>query len=446
MAKNKNKKNVTVNNTEKKVEEVKVEATVMPPVEGPDGAVETPPVEEVVNPTQEETKPSITKPTLIELVEAMKESDEMDANHAAIFLAALERRVSKMKPNQPATIKMESMLDYNMAWYAVRLAVQTTKEKKRFNMLTPADEVTVQEFIDTFSSLGVALEAHPTPDGQMALEFKEISEATKKAAEEENAAAVEIKKEAEGTAPSSPTSTAFKHKEWTDDDLNPENWVNDDEARAALKHILNIPGQSPSIRFLNALAKLRLYLKKGGKDETNIGVLAKEFVKLMGNKNISIVINGIGSSIVNSMSIDGTVIFAHSILRKNMPALSDEEVRDLVKAFVEINNSEKKYEDTNAVKNGIIGCDRDKLIRIVKQEPDESKHEELKTFKKIFNPFYMIYHEEVGGRTILNEKTNETEVNPNFEINAINKMIEIHNLYVEKGKEIKLLTAAEYKK
>ena len=88
----------------------------------------------------------------------------------------------------------------------------------------------------------------------------------------------------------------------------------------------------------------------------------------------------------------------------------------------------------------------DKLIRIVKQEPDESKHEELKTFKKIFNPFYMIYHEEVGGRTILNEKTNETEVNPNFEINAINKMIEIHNLYVEKGKEIKLLTAAEYKK
>ena len=42
-----------------------------------------------------------------------------------------------------------------------------------------------------------------------------------------------------------------------------------------------------------------------------------------------------------------------------------------------------------------------------------------KTFKKIFNPFYMIYHEEVGGRTILNEKTNETEINPNFEINAI---------------------------
>ena len=58
----------------------------------------------------------------------------------------------------------------------------------------------------------------------------------------------------------------------------------------------------------------------------------------------------------------------------------------------------------------------------------------------------MIYHEEVGGRTILNEKTNETEINPNFEINAINKMIEIHNLYAEKGKEIKLLTAAEYKK
>ena len=98
----------------------------------------------------------------------------MDANHAAVFMDTMERRLAKMDKSKPLYVKMESLLDYNMMWYAIRLSVQSFAQKREMNMITPNDETIVQEAINIAASMGVALEAHPTPDNQqMVLEFKE---------------------------------------------------------------------------------------------------------------------------------------------------------------------------------------------------------------------------------------------------------------------------------
>ena len=69
---------------------------------------------EVVKETK--TKNPALPLTADEFYETMTEADKMDANHAAVFMDTLERRVSKMDKSKPLTVKMESVLDYNLMW------------------------------------------------------------------------------------------------------------------------------------------------------------------------------------------------------------------------------------------------------------------------------------------------------------------------------------------
>lgn len=424
-------------NRDKKVKEVIVDEK--------GNAIENKVVEEVQKEEKSvETKP-IAPPTVEDLVVIMSnENDLFDANHAAIFLNTLERRISKMKPNATLTLKLENMLDYNLAWYAVRLSVQSFKSKKDFKMCVPQDEQIIQEFINTFSSMGVALEAHPTPDGQTSLEFKEIPEEIKKEVKEE------IKQETSEVSSQSDITKAFKHKVWTEDDLNPMLWTNLEEAKAAIKHMLSDSKLSPSNRFLTVLMKYKVFKQntaaseeeKNKYDTIHIGELYKELIKDLDTKKISTVTNGMFAGALNAMKTGSTVIFGHCILKRNMPQLNDSEIRDLIMANLEINHIENTpiIEDS-AMKKGVLSVDRDLLRRIVRMSPN--KNEDLNNFKKIFNPLYSIYTNEIGTR-IIKDKNDNNVVNPDFEIKAVNKMIEIVNLYRDEKSAIKLFTATEY--
>ena len=407
--------------------------------------------------TVEEVKePQIQQPfagkTTQQIIDEFDLGSGLDANHRAVLLSTLERRTSRMKPNESKTIYMESMLDYNLAWECIKLSIQTAKEKKSLNILMPADEAALEDFLSTFKSLGVALEPHKREDGQLALEFKEIDKETKAEAEAEIAAEQEANQQTGSTQASA--SAAFKHKEWTDADLDPNNWMNNEEAKAALKHIMNSPNQSPSNKFLQALGKTRIYLqkmetdpvKKSSWDTISLGGLMREFINLMDSNKISALINGMGGAAVNSMKCGQTMIFAHSLFKKNMPALKDAEIADLIKEFINLLHiGDKPIEEDLAVVNGILKPDRDTFVRIAKQSPDETKEETSDVFKKILNPLRQAYLEEIGTPNKENEK-GEIVANPDFFIKATNKMIEIRNLYVDKDAAFELFTAETFPK
>lgn len=410
---------------------------VKKPAEDATGAVETAAVEEI---QQEAPKgSSLVAPKVDSLVAMMQPQDLMDANHAAIFMDTMERRLSKMKPNEPLTIKMESMLDYNMMWFAIKLSVQSFAQKREMNMITPNDEAIVQEAIDMAASMGVALTAHPTKDGQMALTFSEgdINPETKAAAVEEVA------------AQATTVATTKKSRDLTPEQMDPMNWKTDDDAKKALMQDIRATKESPSNKFLRLLNKVKTYrenmetdpVKKSMWQTASLGMLTKELITLIGNKGI-IVLNGLMTGTTGSMRLGQTMIFAHSTMKKNMPVLKDTEIVDLIKTFIEITHKDpnQPIDQDLAVVNGILAPTRDTFVRIALMKPNES--ENIEWFKKIFNPFYQMYKDEIGSKVIQTEKG--VEDNPDFPLKVANKMIEIRNLYVDKDAAFPLFTKADF--
>lgn len=398
--------------------------------------VTPPPVEEatgkVVETKAEEVKKdtSLVPPTVNDLALKLGPNDLMDANHVAILLSAAERRLSKMDKSKPITAKVESMVDYNMLWALTKLSVQSFSQKRELNVIAPNDELVVQEMIDMASSMGIALEAHPMSDGQMALTFKEenIDKETLDAAKTEIAA-------------------VKKHERLTDEQMDPLNWKNDDDAKRALKQDLQETKETPSNKFLRLLGKIRIYkqnqetdpVKKNLWDSISLGELTKVLMEYVGKKGI-VVLNGLMAATTGSMKCGQTMIFAHSTIRNNMPALKEEEIADLLKTFIELRHSDpaQPIDQDLAIVKGILEPTRDTFVRIALQKPSEK--ESLDDFKKIFFTFRKAYNAEVGSPVLEDGKDN-----PNFHLNVVNKMIEIRNLYVDKESAFPLLTAEDFK-
>lgn len=398
--------------------------------------VTPPPVEDatgkVVETKAEEVKKnaSLVPPTVNDLALKLGPNDLMDANHVAILLSAAERRLSKMDKSKPITAKVESMVDYNMLWALTKLSVQSFSQKRELNVIAPNDELVVQEMIDMASSMGIALEAHPMSDGQMALTFKEenIDKETLDAAKTEIAA-------------------VKKHDRLTDEQMDPLNWKNDDDAKRALKQDLQETKETPSNKFLRLLGKIRIYkqnqetdpVKKNLWDSISLGELTKVLMEYVGKKGI-VVLNGLMAATTGSMKCGQTMIFAHSTIRNNMPALKEEEIADLLKTFIELrhNDPAQPIDQDLAIVKGILEPTRDTFVRIALQKPSEK--ESLDDFKKIFFTFRKAYNAEVGSPVLEDGKDN-----PNFHLNVVNKMIEIRNLYVDKESAFPLLTAEDFK-
>lgn len=398
--------------------------------------VTPPPVEDatgkVVETKAEEVKKdaSLVPPTVNDLALKLGPNDLMDANHTAILLDAAERRLSKMDKSKPITAKVEVMVDYNMLWALTKLSVQSFSQKRELNVIAPNDELVVQEMIDMASSMGIALEAHPMSDGQMALTFKEenIDKETLDAAKTEIAA-------------------VKKHDRLTDEQMDPLNWKNDDDAKRALKQDLQETKETPSNKFLRLLGKIRIYkqnqetdpVKKNLWDSISLGELTKVLMEYVGKKGI-VVLNGLMAATTGSMKCGQTMIFAHSTIRNNMPALKEEEIADLLKTFIELRHSDpaQPIDQDLAIVKGILEPTRDTFVRIALQKPSEK--ESLDDFKKIFFTFRKAYNTEVGSPVLEDGKDN-----PNFHLNVVNKMIEIRNLYVDKESAFPLLTAEDFK-
>lgn len=413
---------------EKPVEKPQVDAS---------GTVTTVATEEVKKPVIQTEIPKVES-----LVATLKESDLMDANHAAEFLSAIERRTARMDRSKPITIKMESLMDYNMMWFAVKLSVQSYAQKQQLNMLTPADETIVQEFVDMASSLGIAIEQHLTEDKQqMSLQFKEIPEDVKQAAEAENAMQIAT------------TSTRMKERKLlTDEEMNPKNWKTDEDAKKALTQDIQATKETPANKFLRLLGKIKVYrentetdpVKKNLWATATLGSLTKELINIIGKKGI-IVLNGLMSATTGSMRLGQTMIFAHSTIKKNMPALTDVEIVELLKTFIELTHKDpaQPIDQDLAVVNGILAPTRDTFVRMALLKPAEtekSKAEyELSWYKKACNPFYLVFKEEIGSKV-----TEDGTENPDFALKMANKMIEIRNMYVDKEAAFPLFTKADF--
>lgn len=410
----------------------------------PDPKVEETSVEEVAHKDKEKELQEVflNKSTVAEVANLLQgnENYQFDANHAATFLDVLERRTAKMKDSS-LKIKMEETLDYNLAFYAIVLSVQTYNAKKTLNLVVPSDEAIVQNFIDTFAGLGVALAPHKDDNNpqQTVLEFKEISPETKAVVEEE------IKQQEEKKN----SNILDKHHEWTEEELDPKNWDNDDVAKAALAEEFRRTGETPSNKLLRLLGKVREYKishvdadKKAEWENATLGTLMEELNRIASNKFV-LITRGLGSAVVNQMRTDGTVLFAHANMKKNMPALSDQDICDLNKTFIRIlHTGDKPVEEDLAVTNGILGLDRDKIYRIATESP--AGDDDVAQFKKIFGSFYKAFVNETGSKKVINDDGQEI-ANPDYSsLKVANKMIEIRNLYVDKDSAFEPFKEGEY--
>ena len=409
---NKSTKQTQVNNPQKPKEEKKPEVEkeknpTPPPV---DPAVETVATEEI-KPEPKEEIPSKIDLNNIKL----QPHQRMSGDGYARLLEVAQRHIAGMKSGEPATIKMEQAFTYNLAWGMTKASIQAREEKLELGLAVPNDDVIVQDVINTFNNIGVTmLPHHVSDDGkQMTLSFKDIAPETEKEAKEE------IKQEKK--APVVPELDASK-------------WKDENDAKNGLSYILSQQNSPFPNRFSEALMKVRLYRQNQESDEAKketwnkigLGALFEDAVTLLGNKSTALV-RGLCQGTVSSLIADHNPIFAHSTVKYNLPVLSEEEVVDLIKAFIRVRNADSKQpiDDTTAVKNGILEPTRDFFLQVPQLSKlvvntDDPKSYEVGLAKKIMNKFYEAY------------KTEVPMADPKFMLNATNKMIEIRNMYVDK--------------
>lgn len=390
-----------------------------PPAEDP--SVEEVKVEEV-KPQKQETIPSTVSLDNIKL----KPEQRMSGDGYARLLDVAQRHIANMKPGEPATIKMEQAFTYNLAWGLTKATIQAREEKLELGIAVPNDDVVVQDIIDTFNNLGVALTPHTSNDGQMTLQFKEISPETEKAAKEE------IKEEKKVTP-----------------ELNPTKWTSDEEAKKGLSYVLVQPNTPFPNRFNECLMKVRQYRqnqetdaeKKATWDKIGLGALFEDAVSLLGNKSTALV-RGLCQGTVSSLIVDRNPIFAHSTIKYNLPVLSEEEVADLLKSFIKIRQDDpsKPIDESLAVKNGILEPTREFFLHVpIDSEVPRIDYSaenatQIATAKKIMNKFKEAYKSEFH------------LADPQFHLKVTNKMIEIRNLYVDKDAAFNLYKEDEYPK
>lgn len=119
--------------------------------------------------------------------------------------------------------------------------------------------------------------------------------------------------------------------------------------------------------------KVRLYRQNQEPDEAKketwnkigLGALFEDAVTLLGNKSTALV-RGLCQGTVSSLIADHNPIFAHSTVKYNLPVLSEDEVVDLIKAFIRVRNADSKQpiDETTAVKNGILEPTRDFFLQV----------------------------------------------------------------------------------
>lgn len=401
-----------------KVETKKPKETVEKPKEGKDPAVVSVTAEEV-----KKDKPKTTTKIAKDLIKNFSDNMGMDANHMATFVNAMVNRVGQKRANGENTqevIEMERILDYNMGWMAIRLSAQLSKEKKTLGINCTNDDLVIQQAIDMFQTMGVKAIPIETEDGQQQLQFADISKETKKEAEEENKQASE--------------RGVGKHHNWTEDELDPVNWKTKEFAQQALKHIMGNCKQKPADRMLDAINYLTTYEKLQDKeniekyDNMNLHDGILELNNFLDGK-LQIAINGMGSAVYSSLKIDGNPLFAHTMVKRNFKSLDDEEVAEIVKAFVEIKNkaSDKPIDEDPAVVNGFLSTDRNFYLRLITMTPNAEFEEDDSQFKKVLQPFKAEYLPEIG------KKYGKEKLN----FNLLNKALTIANLYLDSDAQLK---------
>lgn len=341
--------------------------------------------------------------------------DRFSLDGASGLLSTLERRTARMKPNAPETIRMEAILDYNLAWMSIKLSAQVFQEKKAMGILVPRDEVIIQELIDTYQSLGVALNPGKVSADGTQQEFTFTEQDVSKETQE---AVVEAKKVATRPIP----------------ELDPLKWKDEEMAKAAINHQLQLNGSFNS-NLLAAVTMLRLYrknqetdpVKKNTWDKILIGEVLKDMVGLLGKKGVSIV-NGIGGRVATSLKTDKVPVFAHCIVRGNIPSLTEDEAVSVVKALLEIRNSADgtiPLDQDPAILQGIVNTKREDFLIFPKMETDQDK--------RISNKFRQIYKDSLGLCTA-----------DDFPLKLTNEMIRVANLYRDKEAQFIPFTLKEY--
>ena len=397
------------------------------PAEKPKAAPTPPPADPVVEEkVAEEVAPKAPEKvdiTKISLSDAHKFSNDSFVR----MMDVAERHISRMKPGEIATVKMEQLFEYNLAWAMTKMAIQAREEKAQYKIALPNDDFLVQDAVDMLASLGVSTTTTPSADGkQMSLEFKEIDEDTAKAAKEE----IKIEK-----------ATVIPEQD-------PEKWENEDQARKGLAYILSQSPISLQNKFSTALMKLRVFRKnqesdakkKESWDSVKIGALFEDLVNMLGKK-ATMLTKGLCQGTVTAMSCDHNPIFAHATIKYNLPSLTEDEIADLMKTFIKVCNNNTAIEETTAFKNGILEPTRDLFLDIPRLVNEEVKgtpaeQEKIRSSKKIMHRFIEAYKNDGL----------PASVDPKHDLEITNRMITIRNLYVGKDQAFELFTESDYPK
>lgn len=342
-------------------------------------------------------------------------SDSMSFGARALVLA-VANDICKRSPNSQTKILMEEMLTYNTAWAMLEMSYDKLEDGQKAKINLPKnDKNIVESFINTFSDLGVTL--HPlaqSNDQQMSFEF------SKEDVKKDTLENIETKKNVI-QQPVIP-------------ELNPEKWENEDMVRKGLFYQLATAKGRMGDNLVSAIEMLKIYLRSQAKTDEekskvntiDMGYLLKDLTNRLGTKKVFIV-KGLATCCANSLNHYKNPIFAHGTIMKNIPNLNPDQVRDVVKSFVEIalEANPKKYEDGHDIlKDGYYSATREDYLDMVKEETDRSK-----ACIRIM-------------KNSMLERPNPTH--PDYELLMVNSLIEVANMYRDDATKLKLYTKGEF--
>lgn len=381
------------------------------------------------------------------------EMSRMDANHQAILLQGASQFFASRDPKSAITQYANEMLEFNFVYHLARIAAQNWEEGKQLGLNVPKDRADF--YISTFNTMmGLALQPakqQPTDPNQTTLEFVE---------EKSDKEQVEILKR-ENVAPKR-----------ADIETDPDKWDSDAKAQAGIIHEMTSMnrkgGESLSIgimktkQYLLRIAKENLAKleEAATKDNTaiesakkeveqiesyNAGDLYLAMVDILGNKK-SAVINGLCSGVNSSLAADSCTIFSHCNIRMAIPVFSDKDVSDLIKGFVKSKNADTNVplDSCLAVKNGFLAPTRETfmMIPIHAEAPNTDKSRKEYAFdRKQYDKFMTLF-----GKAVVTEvgEVKTDEKRREYWCNIANRMISIHNLYLDPAAQILPLTVADY--
>lgn len=326
-----------------------------------------------------------------------------------VMLAQNALTLVQLMPESPLKNCMLLNAMHSTAYEQIREAFQIADEVGQASTIISANTLgLIREFYDYY---GVKIPDNAISNGspgQLKLDFKKIKDATDKEvvdkfAEEANTSKKIIPEEL----------------------LDPKNWKDDTDAKTVLNWVFSGEG-TPVEKIATVIDFVQNYRIHQAKDEdkkrikeTPKGDFLTDACGIIGG-TISLIANGFAAGICNVLRSNRSVVVPHCRLKASFPNYNENDIRSLLYALVLLKSKalQKELNEFAPYNYMINPGDRDLYLQIA-QFPNYKDGPHKRTIEQL-----LFTYSEIG--KIGDEK---------FSLKAVNKMIELDNMYTDSTKD-----------